>query len=178
MGRPAAGVKGIELAEGAEVIGAVSIPMEPDADGDLMTAQSALDANLALLTITRNGYGKRTLVDEYRVQPETGKLRSQSRGGKGRVDIRTTERNGPSAAALLVQESDDVVVVSRAGQLVRIPAASISLYGRGTQGVRVVSLNEDDTVVAAARVTERDEDSVASDTETGPEPNPADDRTG
>src|SRR5690606_26434541 len=121
MGRAAAGVKGIELAEGDEVVGVVGIRMNADADGDPMTA----DPSLCLLTITENGYGKRTPVDEYRLQPENGKMRSQSRGGKGRVDIDTGERNGRSVAALGVHEADDVVVATRAGQLVRIPAASI-----------------------------------------------------
>src|SRR5690606_37030650 len=172
MGRSAAGVKGIELAgretpdepavsadgeaaaasapsaDADEVIGVVRIAMEPDADGDLMTA----DPSMTLLTITENGYGKRTAVDEYRVQPETGKMRSQSRGGKGRADIKTTARNGRSVAALGVRDADGVVVVTRGGQLVRIPASSISVIGRGTQGVRVVSLNEGDAVVSACQV--------------------------
>jgi DNA gyrase subunit A len=107
---------------------------------------------LAILTITQNGYGKRTAVDEYRVQPETGKMRSQSRGGKGRSDIKTTERNGPSVACLGVTEADDLVVGTMQGQLVRMAAKSISLIGRGTQGVRIVSLNEGDQVTAASRV--------------------------
>jgi DNA gyrase subunit A len=57
---------------------------------------------MCLLTITEHGYGKRTLIDEYRVQPETGKARSQSRGGKGRADIKTSERNGRSVAAIAI----------------------------------------------------------------------------
>lgn len=146
MGRAAAGVKGIELEEGDAVIGVVPVPMVKDADGDLMTA----DPSLCLLTITEHGYGKRTAVDEYRVQPESGKMRSQSRGGKGRADIQTTARNGRSVAALGVRESDGLAVVTRGGQLVRLAAGSISQYGRGTQGVRVVSLHEGDQVVAAA----------------------------
>ncbi|HWO94716.1 MAG TPA: DNA gyrase C-terminal beta-propeller domain-containing protein, partial [Dehalococcoidia bacterium] len=150
MGRAAAGVKGIELAEGDAVIGLAAIPMKPDADGDLMTA----DTSAALLTITERGYGKRTAIDEYRVQPESGKMRSQSRGGKGRVDIDTGERNGPSVAALIVRPTDDVVVVTRQGQLVRVGAEEIRLCGRGSMGVRVVSLNEGDAVVAAACVPE------------------------
>jgi DNA gyrase subunit A len=186
MGRNAAGVKGIALAgveaaddetgevaapvEGAEseavadaaapdrngsdqIIGVVRIPMSPDSDGDLMT----IDPTLSLLTITENGYGKRTFVDEYRVQPVEGKLRSQSRGGKGRADINTSERNGRSIAALGVSESDDVVVISRGGQLVRMAVNTIRQCGRGTQGVRVVSLDEGDQVVAAARVAESEE---------------------
>jgi DNA gyrase subunit A len=112
---------------------------------------------LTLLTVTENGYGKRTDVNDYRVHPEEGPPRSQSRGGKGRADIKTTARNGRSAAATLVGDDDDVVVISRNGQLVRMPAASISSYSRGTQGVRVVGLNGGDQVVAVARVVERDD---------------------
>jgi len=156
MGRSAGGVKGIELSEeeGVKdaVIGAVAVPMERDADGDFVTAKSALDANLSLLTITENGYGKRTMVDEYRVQPETGKMRSQSRGGKGRSDIKTSQRNGVSVASLGIRDTDGIVVVSRGGQLVRIAASSISIIGRGTQGVRVVRLDESDKVIGAAQV--------------------------
>ncbi|MCC6285215.1 MAG: DNA gyrase subunit A [Phycisphaerales bacterium] len=150
MGRPAYGVKGIDLDPGNAVIAGVRIEMDPDTDGDPQTRDPAL----SLLTITQHGYGKRTAVDEYRVQPESGKLRSQSRGGKGRADIKSTERNGPSVAALVVADTDDVVVISRGGKLVRVPAASISRIGRGTQGVRVVSLNDGDQVVAAARIIE------------------------
>ncbi|GAB4385060.1 MAG: DNA gyrase subunit A [Phycisphaerales bacterium] len=158
MGRSAAGVKGIDLGEGNEVIGAVRVPMEPDADGDPMTAREAIERNRCLLTITERGYGKRTPVDDYRVQPESGKPRSQSRGGKGRVDIRITEKNGRAVAALSVERGDDVVVITRNGQLVRMKADSIRETGRGAQGVRVVSLREGDAVVAAARVIESDED--------------------
>jgi len=158
MGRNAAGVKGIELGDGDTVVGAVRVPMIADADGDLMTDPAAVEAGLSLLTVTQRGYGKRTLVDEYRVQPETGKPRSQSRGGKGRVDIRTSARNGRSVAAVGVLASDDVVIITRGGQLVRIPAGTISCIGRGTQGVRVVGLREDDEVVSAARVGESEED--------------------
>ncbi len=157
MGRSAAGVRGIELEEGDEVIGVVRIPMTRDADGDLVTAK----AGLSLLTVTENGYGKRTDVDEYRVQPETGKARSQSRGGKGRLDINTSARNGKSVAAIGVREGDDIVVISQQGQLVRMAAAGISQYGRGTQGVRVASLNEGDKVVAVAPVMERESDEPA-----------------
>jgi DNA gyrase subunit A len=148
MGRPAAGVKGIELADDDEVVGVVVIPMKPDADGDPMSAEP----DTTLLTISENGYGKRTPVDEYRVQPETGKARSQSRGGKGRADIKTSERNGRSVAALGVIDSDDVVIISKGGQLVRVPGSSISQIGRGTQGVRIVSLNDGDAVIASAVV--------------------------
>lgn len=154
MGRAAAGVKGIELGEGNAVVGAVRVPMAPRSGtaDEFDTHPDAIAGNLCLLTITEHGYGKRTPVDQYRVRPETGPARSQTRGGKGRADIKTTARNGRSIAAVGVHDGDDVVVISRGGQLVRLPAASISEYGRGTQGVRVVSLHEGDAVVAATRV--------------------------
>ncbi len=152
MGRSAAGVKGIELEDGNQVIGAVRVPMEPDKDGDLMTASESMARNRCLLTITQNGYGKRTPVDEYRVAPEVGKMRSQSRGGKGRSDIRISDRNGPAIVALSVEQGDDIVVITRGGQLVRTAADTIRETGRGAQGVKVVSLNDGDSVVSAARV--------------------------
>jgi len=154
MGRQAAGVKGIDLGGDAEIVGMMRIPMVVDHNDPEVTHTDpeSIKRNLSLLTITEHGYGKRTPVDDYRVQPETGPMRSQSRGGKGRQDIRTTSRNGPSAVAMGVYEDEDVVVISRGGQLVRMPGASISSYGRGTQGVRVVSLNGGDSVIAASRV--------------------------
>ena len=85
-------------------------------------------------------------------------MRSQSRGGKGRQDIKVTDRNGPSVAAVGVFDEDDVVVISKGGQLVRMTGASISQYGRGAQGVRIVTLNDGDSVVAATRVEESSEE--------------------
>ncbi|PHQ82616.1 MAG: DNA gyrase subunit A [Phycisphaera sp.] len=152
MGRGAAGVKGIDLAGNSIAIAADRIAMQPDPEDDEQTA--TVDPTLSLLTVTENGYGKRTLVDEYRVQPEAGPMRSQSRGGKGRRDIRSTDRNGLSVAGCIVMDSDDIVVISRNGQLVRMPVNSISQYSRGTQGVRVVGLKDGDSVVAVARVAE------------------------
>lgn len=149
MGRSAAGVKGIELEDGDEVIGVVAVPMNPSAgEAEGTTA----DTGLALLTITENGYGKRTPVDEYRVQSEDGTMRSQSRGGKGRIDIKTSDRNGKAVAALGVHASDDVMVVSKGGQLVRTKAGEIRETGRAAQGVRVVTLDAGDSVIAAARI--------------------------
>lgn len=178
MGRAAAGVKGIELPEGAEIVGVAVIPMEPDAgwtpgDGECeddrpwVTIQGAGGEVPALLTITDKGYGKRTDVDEYRVRSEQGDgsftLRSQSRGGKGRIDIRLNSKNGRPVSAFAVAESDDVVVISRNGQLVRVEARSISRYGRGTQGVRVVGLKDGDSVIAATRVVESEDEDAGGD---------------
>ncbi|MFG0312985.1 MAG: DNA gyrase subunit A [Phycisphaerales bacterium] len=160
MGRSAAGVKGIELREQAEVVGIMRIPMIRDEnDPDVThTDPEFIERNLCLLTITENGYGKRTPVDDYRVNPESGPMRSQSRGGKGRTDIKSTSRNGRSVAAIGVCEDEDLVVISRKGQLVRMAASSISSYGRGTQGVRVVGLKDGDAVVSAARIEESEEE--------------------
>ena len=181
MGRKRGGREGHRPArDRAIVIGAMRVPMTPDADDDLMTADTAAESGLALLTITDNGYGKRTAVDEYRVQPEDGKMRSQSRGGKGRTDIKLGAKNGTPVAAMGVQDTDDVVVVTEKGQLVRVSAESISRYGRGTQGVRVVTVNAGDAVVTAARVVESDTDEAGADADEadagetgGPEAPPA-----
>ncbi|MBL8757742.1 MAG: hypothetical protein JNK35_04840, partial [Phycisphaerae bacterium] len=141
MGRQAGGVKGMDLDDRDEIVGFISIPMRPDPEQpDDPHIRQTIDPSLMLLTITENGYGKRTHVDEYRVQPEHGKPRSQSRGGKGRVDIDTTERNGRSVAALGVRDELDIMVGTKDGQLVRIPSNTIRLTGRGTQGVRIVRL--------------------------------------
>ncbi len=149
MGRSAAGVKGIELADDDRVIGLVPIRMTRDDDGDRATLMPDID----LLTITEHGYGKRTLVDEYLVRPETGKPRAQSRGGKGRIDIDTSDRNGRAIAALKVLDDDEVMVITQHGMIVRIPAGQIRRTGRGAQGVRVVRLKDaEDRVIAAARV--------------------------
>ncbi|MEO1512789.1 MAG: DNA gyrase C-terminal beta-propeller domain-containing protein, partial [Planctomycetota bacterium] len=165
MGRSAAGVKGIELAPGARIVGAISVPMtDPDENGSRLTEPEAIEHGLALLTITDQGYGKRTDVDDYRVHGQEGQ-RSQSRGGKGRIDIKLSSKNGTPVVAIAVDDGDDIVVVTRNGQLVRTNASSISRYGRGTQGVRVVGVNDGDAVIAAARVVEREETAEESPVE-------------
>jgi DNA gyrase subunit A len=174
MGRSAAGVKGIDLADGVEIIGAAIVPMRPAGDDESdwdgpTTSLPGEDGKIPdLLTITDKGYGKRTAVDEYRVTSEDGSQRSQSRGGKGRMDLRLSGKNGTPVAAFAVSDSDDVVVISRMGQLVRIPAASISRYGRGTQGVRVAGLKSGDAVIAATRVVDSDDAEGVASTDAGP----------
>lgn len=165
MGRSAAGVKGIELGKDAEIVGIMRVPMIADENDPEVrhTSEEAIERGLSVLTICENGYGKRTVVDEYRVAPEIGPMRSQSRGGKGRSDIKTTARNGQAVVAVGVYDADDVVVISRGGLLVRMAVDSISRIGRGTQGVRVVGLKGDDRVIAAARVEESDDSSDNDD---------------
>ena len=132
MGRAAAGVKGIDLANDDRVIGLVRA-----------------EANTDLLTVTENGYGKRTDLEEYLVKSDEG-TRPQSRGGKGRIDIKTTGRNGPVVAVRRVIDGDGLMLMTSSGMLVRINASTISRLGRNTQGVRVVTLREGDQLIDCA----------------------------
>ncbi|MFB6085210.1 MAG: DNA gyrase subunit A [Halodesulfurarchaeum sp.] len=120
MGRTARGVRGITLESGDEVAGITSVRPEDDRD---------------LLTVTENGYGKRTPLSEYR---------TQSRNGKGLMDIKTDERNGEVATLQAVTEGDHVIGMSEAGQLVRIPVSEVSAIGRNTKGVLVMRVEEED----------------------------------
>ncbi|MGE3963442.1 MAG: DNA gyrase subunit A [Planctomycetota bacterium] len=132
MGRNARGVKGISLSEDDHVV-SMAVVRE---DG-------------SLLTVCANGYGKRTAFEEYR---------SQFRGGKGLIDIRTTERNGEVVTALSVGESDDVMLMTAGGMLVRISARVISLIGRNTQGMRLIRVNDGDRVIGAEKVQADDKE--------------------
>jgi len=147
MGRNAAGVKGIDLRGDDLVVGLIRV-----------------DTNSDLLTVTENGFGKRTALTEYLIQSDEGS-RPQSRGGKGRIDIQTTERNGLVAGIRCVDETDGIVLISEAGMLVRMAASSISRIGRNTQGVRVINLREGDRLIAAARVIDSDNGDNETDTE-------------
>ncbi|MCI0362888.1 MAG: hypothetical protein L0219_03350, partial [Phycisphaerales bacterium] len=89
-------------------------------------------------------------------QSEDGSTRPQSRGGKGRHDIKTTERNGNVVAVRGVKEGDSLMFISQGGMLVRVAAKTISRIGRNTQGVRLVNLKEGDKLIAAARVADSD----------------------
>jgi len=137
MGRNAAGVKGISLAPDDHVIGL--IPALDDHD---------------LLTVTENGYGKRTAMSEYLVHAEDGSSRAQNRGGKGRIDIRTTPRNGKVVAVRTVTDDDGIICLSEGGMVVRMAVSDISRIGRATQGVRVVNLKEGDRLTTVARVVD------------------------
>ncbi|MEC9372436.1 MAG: DNA gyrase C-terminal beta-propeller domain-containing protein, partial [Planctomycetota bacterium] len=160
MGRSAAGVKGIDLRDGDTVVGLVKIDMTPpDEDG----RQSSIHPEADLLTATENGYGKRTALDEYLVWREgADRGECQSRGGKGRIDIRTTDRNGPVVSIKSVTPDEDVMMISQGGMLVRMPVESISRIGRATQGVRLVNLKDGDRLIATARVAESEADAEAA----------------
>lgn len=129
MGRPAHGVRGIKLEDGDEVVGMVV------AVGD--------DDPASLLTVCANGFGKRTALAEYR---------SQSRGGKGLIDIKTTERNGPVVAITKVEDDDEVMITTTGGIIIRTRVRDISLIGRNTQGVRLIRVDEGDSVSSVAKL--------------------------
>ncbi|MEE4161589.1 MAG: DNA gyrase subunit A [Woeseiaceae bacterium] len=125
MGRGAAGVRGIKLPDGHEVI-----------------ALSVVHDGL-LLTATENGYGKRTPVEDFPVQ---------GRGGQGVIAIQTTDRNGRTVGAIPVAEDDEVMLIASNGTLVRTPVADISVMGRNTQGVRLIRIEEGHRLVGLARI--------------------------
>ncbi len=149
MGRGAGGVKGITLEKGDEVV-ALAVVV-PDA---------------SLLVAGENGIGKRTAFEEYLVQAESG-LRKQSRGGKGRVTMKVGEKTGAVVGALTVRDSDEIMLITVGGQMVRIPVNGIREAGRNTQGVKLVNLAENDKLQAIAQVIGEDKEDSA--VESGPE---------
>jgi DNA gyrase subunit A len=146
MGRLARGVRAIRLEEGDEAVGLVSVPHGEETES-ADTAESSKEGGevFGLLSVCKNGYGKRTLVGEYRLT---------NRGGKGVIDIKTNERNGPVIGSSRVKETDDIMAITTAGKIIRVQASAISLVGRNTQGVRVVRLEEGESVAAIARVAD------------------------
>jgi DNA gyrase subunit A len=138
MGRTAYGVKGITLDEGDHVVGA-----------------ELVHSGSTLLTVTENGYGKRTIIDEYR---------RTHRGGKGIIDIKTTERNGKVVAMLQVTDAEEVMIITNKGMIIRTRVAEVSLIGRNTQGVRLIDLRQEgEKVVGATRAPEEREADAAAE---------------
>ncbi len=140
MGRDAAGVRGIRLAEGDSVVGA-----------------ALYEEGKCLLTVTERGYGKRTPVEEYLRGGEEGG--PQSRGGKGMRNYNITDKTGLIAGIRVVGDDDDVMLIESGGVMIRMPASDISVYSRSTQGVRVMKLEEGSTVIDVERM-DKDEDEV------------------
>jgi DNA gyrase subunit A len=126
MGRGAGGVRGIELEEGDEVI-----------------AADVVQEGSQILTVSERGYGKRTPLEEYRLQ---------GRAGKGIIDIKTDGRNGPVVGMLQIRETDDILVVTTKGKMIRMHATDVRSQGRNTMGVRIIDLESDDRVGSIARV--------------------------
>jgi DNA gyrase subunit A len=146
MGRSAGGVKGITLEKGDEVV-ALAVVV-PDA---------------TLLVAGENGIGKRTAFEEYLVQAESG-LRKQSRGGKGRVTMKVGEKTGGVVGALTVRDTDEIMLITTGGQMVRIPVQGVREAGRNTQGVKLVNLEAGDKLQAIAPVIGEDKEDSAIET--------------
>jgi len=135
MGRPASGVRGITLDK-----------------GDAVVAQAVVDPKATLLVAGENGIGKRTSFEEYRVQ---------SRGGKGIITMKTTEKTGAVVGALAVQDGDEMMLITVSGQMVRTPVRDVREAGRNTQGVKLIDLGEGDKLQAIAPViSEANEDAA------------------
>ncbi len=136
MGRPAYGVRGMDLSKGDYIVGMAITPKEHKKGKNGDPDQSNL-----VLSVTEQGYGKRTDVDEYRLQ---------SRGGKGVINVKTTTRNGKVVSIMLVNEKSEVMVISQFGKIIRIDTKNIREVGRSTQGVRLLHLEEGDRLAAAS----------------------------
>ena len=153
LGRVAKGVRGIRLAEGHSVISMIILPSantQPDYIDEDAPTQS-------LLFCTENGYGKRTTIEDFPVH---------RRGGQGVIAIKTAGRNGKVVNACMVQENDEVMLITDGGVLIRTRANEISLVGRNTMGVRVINLGKNENLVTVDRVDEADEeDEVESEVE-------------
>jgi DNA gyrase subunit A len=141
MGRVAAGVRGIQLEEGDEVV-----------------SVDVVDLEATLLAVAEKGYGKRTTMDEYRIQ---------SRGGKGIITMRVTDRIGQVVGVRMVKDEDDLMLITDIGKVIRTPVRGISVIGRNTQGVRLIDLSEGEKVVGIACVAQEPEQVVVEDEENG-----------
>ncbi|MEZ4436910.1 MAG: DNA gyrase subunit A [bacterium] len=143
MGRDAAGVRGIELGDDDEVVGCITFDRgETD------------EAATWLLTVCENGYGKRTLLDRYR---------NQNRGGKGLIDIKASERNGPVVGVVKVEaDTDEYLLVTDHGVIIRARAGDVSEVNRNTLGVRLIALDDGAKVVSVARYAEGEEEADGS----------------
>ena len=131
-GRVTGGVRGLKLATGDHIVG-----------------MEVLSHGQTLFTATENGYGKRTSIDEYHVQ---------KRGGKGVITIKTSKRNGLVVAMLLVEEDDDLMLMTNSGKIIRMPIKGISIISRNTQGVKLININPGEKVIGAAGLAEKEEE--------------------
>jgi DNA gyrase subunit A len=144
MGRVTRGVRGMNLSDDDQVIG--------------MEIVDNTAVGSTIFTVCENGYGKRTDLDEYR---------DQSRGGKGIITIKTTERNGSVVNVMQVADDNDLMVITDQGKILRVPVSGFSVIGRNTQGVRLITTEEKEKVVAVAKLAEKEEDEF----EDGPDDN-------
>jgi DNA gyrase subunit A len=132
MGRTAGGVRGVKVDPGDEVVGMVVV-----------------DKGATLLTVTENGFGKRSPLEDYT---------AKHRGGKGIINIKTTSRNGKVIAIKEVHNKDDIMIMTRKGVVIRCPISQLSVIGRNTQGVRLINLDEEDIVTDVAHLVKEEEE--------------------
>ncbi|MBF0492222.1 MAG: DNA gyrase subunit A [Deltaproteobacteria bacterium] len=146
MGRNAVGVRGMRLEEGDKVV-----------------AMQVLNPGASVLTVSEHGYGKRTTTDEYRIQ---------GRGGVGIITMKVTDKTGPVVSAQQVLDTDEIMVISDGGKIIRLKVKDISIIGRNTQGVRLLNVDEKEKVTAVAKLAESEEEEVSVE---GEEENPGSD---
>lgn len=151
MGRTAQGVRGIRLRDGDELVRIATVRPEVESEDETTGAEAVEAADSYLLVVTENGYGKRTPMAEYRLQ---------SRDGVGIITIKTNDRNGEVVGARLVSESDDLLVISSNGYMTRMAVSDIRAIGRNTQGVRIMSLQENERIQGIARLPKDEDDEV------------------
>jgi len=142
MGRVTRGVRGMNLNEDDHVIGMEIVDNEA--------------VGSTIFTVCENGFGKRTDLDEYR---------DQSRGGKGIITIKTTDRNGSVVNVMQVSDDNDLMVITDNGKILRVPVSGFSVIGRNTQGVRLITTEEKEKVVAVAKLAEKEEDELDEEEE-------------
>jgi len=135
--RGSMGVRGMRIDKDARVVG-----------------MEVLEAQATLLTVTENGFGKRSLIEEYR---------TQTRGGKGVFSIKTSERNGKMVSLLLVDGNDELMMVTDKGKLIRTSIDGINVISRNTQGVKLINLSKREMLIGIARLPEEDEDDIEED---------------
>ncbi len=149
MGRTATGVRGMKLREGAHVLSMALAPMPPEVtEDDQPDAEQLAEEPLYLLTVTENGLGKRTPIEEYS---------RQNRGGQGNRTHKLTEKTGQLAGGLVVPRDAEVMLVTDTGTIIRTPLEDVRIAGRSTQGVSMMRTDEEAHVVSVAMVVEEDE---------------------
>jgi DNA gyrase subunit A len=150
MGRPAYGVRGMDLDKNDYIVGVAVTPKDAKTNGKGKDGKDVEEPLPSLiLSVTEQGYGKRTPVDEYRLQ---------SRGGKGVINVKTTAKNGNVVGIMLVDESSEAMLISQFGKIIRIDTKTIREAGRSTQGVRLLHLEEGDRVASAVVLQEKAEE--------------------
>ncbi len=137
MGRTARGVKGIKLDE-----------------GDRVVSMETVEEGATVLTVTEGGYGKRTEFAEYR---------GQGRGGSGLINIKITEKNKPVAGIVKVRDSDELMISTSTGKIIRIAMKDVSVIGRNTQGVKLMGIEEDEHITGMAPIAEKEEEGEAAE---------------